>query len=113
MALQGEVIGEGIQVNPECIKGQKFYLFDIWDIHENKYLSPGARIKLSNAFDLLHVPVLYDDLTLENFNCLDDLLIFANGKSLRSEIREGLVFKSNDSDLTFKVISNEYLLREK
>lgn len=126
IAFQGEVIGEGIQGNPEGIKGQRFYLFDIWDIDNQCYYKPKERDRLCNrihyglfdprnfAFDKINlIPVFYNDLTLEDFNSLEDLLIFANGKSLNSDTREGLVFKSNDSDLTFKVISNEYLLREK
>lgn len=126
MAFQGEVIGEGIQGNPERIKGQGFYLFDVWDIDNNCYYKPKERDGYFNRmnfglfdprnflFDKINIiPALYKNLTLENFNCLDDLLIFANGKSLKSDIREGLVFKSNDSGLTFKVISNEYLLKEK
>jgi RNA ligase (TIGR02306 family) len=32
LALQGELIGEGIQKNRYAIKGQQFYLFDIYDI---------------------------------------------------------------------------------
>ena len=36
----------------------------------------------------------------------------AEGPSLNNPIREGIVFKSNQSGLTFKVISNQYLLNE-
>jgi RNA ligase (TIGR02306 family) len=110
IALQGEVIGGGIQGNPENIRGQQFYLFDIWDIDNQCYYRPKERWLLH--FISFHVPVIYQGLTLENFNCLNDLLIFADGKSLNSPMREGLVFKSNDSDLTFKVISNQYLLEK-
>ena len=112
IALQGEVTGEGIQGNPLGTKGQMFSLFDIWDIDNQCYYKAPERT-LFGFFKLneRHVPVIYPSLTLENFNCLDDLLIFANGPEGRP--REGLVFKSNDSGLTFKVISNEYLLKNK
>lgn len=119
IALQGEVIGEGIQGNPLGTKGQKFALFDIWDIDNQKYFKPRDRNFFLNRYfcrdksnpPLMHVSVLYEYSTLEKFNSLEDLLIFANGPE--GWPREGLVFKSNESDLTFKVISNEYLLREK
>ena len=70
IAIQGEVIGEGIQSNPEGIKGQRFYAFDIWDIDSQKYLGSYARTCICMNFDILHAPILYDKLTLENFNCL-------------------------------------------
>jgi len=131
IALQGEVIGEGVQGNPEGIKGQKFFIFDIWDIDAQEYFVPGKRFNMLSTYPFYKfymrplengnrfidrldiIPILYEHITLENFNCLEDLLVFANGNSLRSETREGVVFKSNDSDLTFKVISNEYLLKNK
>lgn len=39
---------------------------------------------------------------------INKILEYANAK----EFKEGLVFKSRHSDLTFKVISNNYLLNE-
>lgn len=45
---------------------------------------------------------------------IDDLLAFAEGPSLNPQTkREGLVFKSYDSEFTFKAISNSYLLKNK
>jgi len=37
-ALQGELIGEGIQVVRNKVKGQEFYIFDIYDIDNGRYL---------------------------------------------------------------------------
>lgn len=122
IALQGEMTGEGIQGNPHAIKGQMFSIFDIWDIDNQKYLKPKERhICISHLMEIYrewdrvewytNAPIHYENLSLEKFNFLGDLLIFANGPE--GWPREGLVFKSNDSDLTFKVISNEYLLKDK
>jgi hypothetical protein len=42
------------------------------------------------------------------------ILNFAEGQSLNPQTkREGLVFKSWDSDFTFKAIANSYLLKHK
>lgn len=120
IALQGEVIGEGIQCNHEKIKGQKFYLFDIWDIDNQKYLHPYQRGML---WAKMRIQVLVDFnsiesiqglryISLNEFKSIDDILDFANGESLYAKTREGVVFKSMESDLTFKVISNEYLLKQ-
>jgi RNA ligase (TIGR02306 family) len=116
VALQGEVIGEGIQKNPHNIKGQDFYLFDIWNINTQSYLCPTYR-KLAyigsdngNIKRLKRVPELNAAKSLKDFNGdINNILEYANG----SDLREGVVFKSVTSDLTFKVISNNYLLAEK
>ncbi len=121
LALQGEVIGEGIQGNHEGIKGQQFYLFDIWDIDNQKYFTPRERYKFcQDTFCVIRkmceVPILEgffsDGIKLDKFKTIDDILDFANGESLNASTREGVVFKSMSSGLTFKVISNEYLLKQ-
>jgi ATP-dependent RNA circularization protein (DNA/RNA ligase family) len=117
LALQGELIGEGIQGNREGLRGQDFYLFDIYNIDEGRYLPPderSARKSLIAEFAVInHVPRLQ---IMKPFQMsLDELLEFANGPSLNNPIREGLVFKSvrplppTNQIVTFKVISNKYL----
>jgi len=114
IALQGEVIGPGIQsnhANPHNMKEPDFFLFDIWDIDRQTYLPPCLRHAghVIDFTNLKHVPVVGYYQKLSQFDTIQDILNFANGDSLR----EGLVFKSNDSSLTFKVISNAYLLDER
>jgi hypothetical protein len=57
---------------------------------------------------------LYDTLGITD---IPGLLQFAEGKSVMGDItgpeREGIVFKQVDDGMTFKVISNKYLLGEK
>lgn len=114
IALQGEIIGEGVQKNPEKIRGQDFYLFDIWCINERRYYLPPERIRWyeSHFSSLKHVPVLEKECFLERFATLEEILSFAEGSSLNNPIREGIVLRANTSGLTFKVISNQYLLNE-
>jgi RNA ligase (TIGR02306 family) len=114
IAIQGEIIGEGIQKNPEKLKGQDFYLFDIWDINERHYLSPDIRHKMHEQFfsQLKHIPILDSQCYLNSFQSIEAILSAADGASLNSPIREGIVFRSNESGLTFKAISNQYLLAE-
>lgn len=120
-ALQGELIGEGIQGNPEKLTGQRFYLFDIYSITEGRYLKPHERYsildQLKNLYgaDIDHVPIIDGPLCVAQA-CLtiDGILEFAEGPSLNPQTkREGLVFKSWRSDFTFKAISNSYLLKHK
>lgn len=119
-AIQGELIGEGIQGNPEKLKGQRFYLFDIYNITEGRYLEPFERwvvleVLVKMGADIEHVPIIDQHVFLtQQYETIDDLLNFAEGPSLNPQTkREGIVFKSWDSDFTFKAIANSYLLKHK
>lgn len=117
LAIQGEVIGEGIQKNQEKLKGQKFFVYDIYDIDAGRHLS--AHQRYSVLHEVLghsdnHVPILIVGKVLKdnNFQTIEDLLEYADGPSLNPQAkREGLVFKSTDSQFTFKAISNKWLLK--
>ena len=112
LAIQGELIGEGIQGNHYKIKGQSFYVFDIYDIDKGLYLTPEERRDFCEFHELLHVPVIVDDKDL-GIGTVEELLSWANDKSrLNSQAdREGLVFKCNERQISFKTISNKYLLK--
>lgn len=113
--ISGELMGEGIQGNREKIQRTKFYIFDIWDIKEQKYIDPEKRQLIADFFNLDHVPVLHNNVSLKDLNLhsIDDVLAFADGKSLNHPVREGVVFKSMDGKFSFKAISNKFLLKEK
>ena len=112
LAIQGELIGEAIQGNLYKIQGQSFYVFDIYDIDARRYLTPIERRDFCELFELLHVPVLCDDKDL-GIGTVEDLLSWANDKSrLNPNVdREGIVFKCNEEKVSFKAISNSYLLK--
>ena len=120
-AIQGELIGEGIQGNPEKLKGQRFYLFDIYSITEGRYFSINERYSILDSMnnlygaDIEHVPIVDGDLRVaQAYDTIDELLEYAEGSSLNPQTkREGLVFKSWESDFTFKAIANSYLLKHK
>ena len=114
IAIKGKIIGEGIHGNKENIIGQRLYIFDIYDIDQQRYLTPSEKYKILSLFNLRqnHVPYL-GSFTLDKFKTIEDILKFAEGKSINAEIREGLVFKSetliNGQVLSFKVINNQFL----
>lgn len=119
-AIQGEMIGEGIQGNPEKIKGHKFYLFDVYDIDGSQYLKPKQRYEflvdfLGAGANIEHIPVIDPGTKIDKIGTtIDDLLEMAEGPSLNPFTkREGIVFKSHDSNFTFKAISNIYLIASK
>jgi RNA ligase (TIGR02306 family) len=114
VALQGELIGEGIQGNPYKIRGQEFYLFDVYDIDRSCYFTPDQRKSLALEHNINHVPVFGIYETNES-TTIDSLLQYAEGNSVMGDIvgptREGLVFKSQTMQCSFKAISNKFLLK--
>jgi len=112
LALQGELIGEGIQGNAYNVKGQDFRLFDIYDIDRGEYLGPLERRVFADTHGIKHVPVLATEMVIEEW--VTGLLTMADGVSaLNSKTnREGLVFKCNTfGGPSFKAISNRWLIK--
>ena len=124
MAIQGELIGEGIQGNHDKLKGQELFVFDIWDIGAHRYMTRLERQDVLQAIEALlpegehlhSVPVVHEDMKVfQIYPTMETILVFAGaGPSLNAHIREGLVFKStslvSSETVSFKVINNKYLL---
>lgn len=113
ICIQGELIGEGIQGNPYKLKGQTIRFFNAYNIDTRTYLPLDNFKNLMNQLDLEMVPLLSEDFKFSS--TLDELLKYAEGKSqLNPEFdREGVVIRSHDRTISFKVISNQFLLNEK
>jgi RNA ligase (TIGR02306 family) len=113
-ALQGELIGPGIQGNIYKLSQCEFYVFDVYNVSGGFYAIPSERRSLIDDMGLKHVPVLhlFKDL---GTGSVADILFDAEGKSWLnpSQEREGIVFKENNGGMTFKAISNRYLVAEK
>ena len=117
IAVQGEIMGPGIQGNREQLKSIQLFVFKIFDIDAGEYMSPAARRQTlrmlqEEGFKGEHVPVLSSASKLPGNN-VEELLEFAEGKSLNHPIREGLVYKRVDGKFSFKTISNTFLAKEK
>lgn len=114
VAMQGELIGEGIQGNPEKIKGHQFRLFDIWLIDEGRFVAPNDRAAITASLEIPHVPIVEECWKAPEGFGVGDILALADGPSLNPHTkREGLVFKSACGQHSFKAISNSYLLKNK
>ena len=124
-AIQGELIGEGIQKNKYKLKGQDFYIFNIFDIDNQQYFDDYKFNDFIDFTDLKAVPKV-DEVSMEDFSdgdLIDNLLKYAEGKSkLNPDTeREGVVFKSKENQnifglskfkkISFKAISNKFLLK--
>jgi RNA ligase (TIGR02306 family) len=117
IAIQGELVGNGIQGNIYQMRDQDFLVYDIYDIDAGCYFTPAERKAFVAEHELNHCPVLAyaarltDTLGLTN---MEQVLKFAEGKSVMGMIgceREGLVFKCHEKSVSFKAISNKYLLK--
>ena len=117
IALQGELVAPNIQGNFEGVDKPEYYVYDIYNISDSRYCLPAERLAILNTLNQLggetvkHVPVYMWDVGVPEDMQL--VIKMASGESaLNGKYREGLVFKSMSRDFSFKVISNEYLLKE-
>lgn len=129
IAVQGELMGPGVQGNREGFEDYRIYIFDIWDIDEQRYLSVIERRDVFWEFGNLtskwfdHVPEIFyvDDkgvYSLDNLevNSMDDALSLPEDLEPWFKFKkpiEGVVFKSLDGTKSFKIINNNFLLGEK
>jgi RNA ligase (TIGR02306 family) len=113
ISLQGEIIGEGIQGNPYKIKGHTVKFFSGFNIDKFEYLELSSLKYITEKLGVDMVPILNTDFKLPN--SIDEMILISDGKSkLNSNFdREGIVVRSLDKSVSFKVISNKFLLNEK
>jgi RNA ligase (TIGR02306 family) len=111
-AIQGELVGNGVQGNIYKMGGLNFYVYDVYNINAGDYLRPAYRRALIERMGLNHVPVFETQGTL---GTVEAIIAQADGRSVLNtkQDREGIVFKQVDGGMTFKAISNKYLLGEK
>jgi len=114
IALQGELLGPGIQGNIYGLSDYEIYFFNIYNIQTGEYFSELASFEFLNLLELKKVPLIAENFELPKN--IDTLIQLSDGESrLNSKVsREGLVYRNADSErISFKVISNNYLLKQK
>ena len=116
LALQGELVGPGIQKNRYGFKTHRFMVYDVYHIKDGRYCRPAERKLALSLMGLTlddHVPILEKWYKPQEWS-MDALIKYADGYSVfNGSPREGLVFKENsDTRFSFKAISNDFLLQE-
>ena len=125
IAIQGELIGEGIQSNKLRLKGQTIRFFNAFDVDKFEYLSFNPFINLMNSLELPIVPVISTDYILEKD--IDAIVKMATVKSLMCPDvwAEGIVIRPlkeitdvtlsdknlNSGRISFKAVNPEFLLK--
>ena len=114
IALQGELVGPGIQGNLYGLKNRIIYFFTGHDIDSGQRMKFGELKEVLETLKLPMVPVLEYSATLPQENFVDTMLAYAEGKSALnpSVEREGVVVRGLTEEFSFKAISNKYLLSE-
>lgn len=111
IALQGELIGAGIQGNKYKLAETNIHFFNIFDIGDQRYLSLPEFVHILETLHLETVPIVSDSLSLHDK--IEAYLEEAEGKSHLNEKteREGIVIRTHDGSFSFKAISNRFLLK--
>jgi len=116
IALQGELIGAGINGNLYQLTDHKLFFFTGYDIDKGRRMFFDELEWLLFRFEVPMVPVLEKyGYVLPNENLVDNMLKYAEGKSvLNTDVdREGVVVRGLEREFSFKAISNVYLLGNK
>ena len=111
ICIQGELIGEGIQKNPYKLKGHTVRFYNAFDIDKQERLNLRDFIVIMKLLGFETVPILGIEFLLPD--TIEELLQQAEGKSVLNPNteREGVVIRSMDTAISFKAISNKFLLK--
>lgn len=117
-AVQGELVGHGVQGNKYKLLGQQVYIFNVYDIDARAYLDDERMSLFAAACHLPTVPLIEASLTLDH--TVDELVAYSDGPSALNPDtpREGVVLRPlvemKDRELgrlSFKVINPSFLLK--
>lgn len=114
IALQGEICGPGIQDNHHGLDEITVYVFNIFDIKENRYLLPEERSELFEKVvtdkDSLIKEALVEFYTTVGDRTVDEIIALGEFTLPSGKPNEGFVWKAMTCDFSFKAISNQFLL---
>lgn len=115
IALQGELIGEGIQGNRYNLKGQTVRFFTGFDIDKYQRIPFVEMVIMVQDMGLQCVPIVNKEYGFLLPDTVEEMLDYAESKSALNDKkeREGVVVRSMDGTISFKAISNKFLLEEK
>lgn len=116
IALQGEIVGPGINGDRNKETEYKFLVFRAWRVGEQQFFPPNALVTFCGILGIPHVAVIeYEFPFFDRITTMEDALKFAEGKTKEGNEREGVVCKTVDNGpyASFKIVSNKYLLSEK
>lgn len=112
IAVQGEIVGPGINCNRLKLTSLDFRVFSMYDIDNQKYISSKIMFDLCKEFKFNTVPLLYKGKVDNRFESVKSCLEYADSMNYsESNPIEGIVIRNDLRTISFKVISNRYLLK--
>lgn len=106
--IQGEIVGAGVQDNKYGFNDIYLYVFNV--IFDGKRINNSEMVSFCTNNELKTVPTLENTFKLPN--SLDEFISFSNGQSsISKNLREGIVCRNYDKNISFKVISPDFLLK--
>lgn len=118
IAIQGEIIGPGVQGNKYKLATHELRVFNVFDIDRYEYFSYDELVAFLAEVGLTGVPLL--GICILGEDTVDDLVVLAEAKSVINHNlqREGIVIRSKVEQrdpelgrLSFKVINPKFLLK--
>ena len=109
VAIQGEMIGQGVQGNTYKLDEVRFYAFNL--IIPTRKIPCTIGETILKACDIPWVPLVG---TIEMPMDVEDILNYATGKSAINPdvLREGVVCRNYIKDISFKAVSPDYLIKK-
>jgi RNA ligase (TIGR02306 family) len=95
IAIQGEVVGPGVQKNPIGLTELSFRLFNIFDIQQRSYLDYEAIVKFTTDFGIPMVPIVAEG-TAFGYS-LEELVKLAREQKYGEVPGEGIVIRPKES----------------
>jgi len=117
LAIQGEIVGPGVQGNKYELQELHFFVFGIWDIEAKQYLSYDKKLCICAALGLYAVPEVWVGAIPQNRDPAFMRTYFLSEAERTSVVgchpdAEGVVIRVRDEQqLSFKAISNRWLLK--
>lgn len=113
LAIQGEHCGAKYNGNKDKKTEDHFYVFRIFDVTDQKFVSPKLRYAICAHLGLEHVKVLETCKIFQKLKTIDDFEAYVDRKSDNGNQVEGVVFKRvDDGSISLKKVSAKYLLKQ-
>jgi len=108
IVLQGEILGSRIQGNKYKVNGYDFYAFNL--IIDGKSIDSVNSKLMLEKLGIKFVPILETNFSL--LPTIPEMVSYAKGKSVICDtLREGLVIRNYEKNISFKVINPDFLLK--
>lgn len=114
VTLQGETYGDGIQKRTYGLKGHDFMAFNLIYGYKNGRVKRFNPVEMTNIltteYSIPCVPIVEYGKILPD--TVEEILEYATGPSvIDGGMREGIVFRDEMGERSFKAVSNEFLLK--